>query len=61
MVLSLYVKGLTNGEISARFAGIYNTLVSKDTVSRITDKVIEEMQAWQSRPWTRSTRLSSLT
>ena len=50
IVLSLYAKGLTTGEISAHFAGIYGASVSKETVSRITDRVIEEMQTWQNRP-----------
>src|SRR5580765_2065637 len=50
IVLSLYAKGLTTGEISAHFAEIYGASVSKETISRITDKVIEEMQAWQQRP-----------
>jgi putative transposase len=50
VVLSLYAKGLTTGEISAHFEQIYGAAVSKDTVSRITDKVIEEMQAWSNRP-----------
>src|SRR6202012_1621409 len=50
VVLSLYAKGLTTGEISAHFAEIYGASVSKETISRITDKVIEEMQSWQARP-----------
>jgi putative transposase len=50
VVLSLYAKGLTTGEISAHFAQIYGAAVSKDTISRITDKVIEEMQGWSARP-----------
>ena len=50
IVLSLYAKGLTTGEISAHFAEIYGASVSKETISRITDKVVEEMQAWASRP-----------
>jgi putative transposase len=50
IVLSLYAKGLTTGEIAAHFAEIYGASVSKETVSRITDKVIEEMQGWQNRP-----------
>jgi transposase-like protein len=50
IVLSLYAKGLTTGEISAHFAEIYGASVSKETVSRITDKVITEMQEWASRP-----------
>jgi putative transposase len=50
IVLSLYAKGLTTGEISAHFAEIYGASVSKETISRITDKVIEEMADWQQRP-----------
>src|ERR1700744_522779 len=50
VVLSLYAKGLTTGEISAHFAEIYGASVSKETISRITDKVLDEMQAWQQRP-----------
>jgi len=50
IVLSLYAKGLTTGEISAHFAEIYGASVSKETVSRITDKVIEEMTDWSHRP-----------
>src|SRR6185437_13910302 len=41
IVLSLYAKGLTTGEISAHFAQIYGASVSKETVSRITDRVVE--------------------
>jgi len=50
IVLSLYAKGLTTGEISAHFAQIYGASVSKETVSRITDKVVDEMQEWAVRP-----------
>ena len=50
VVLSLSAKGLTTGEISAHFADVYGADVSKDTVTRITDRVIDEMQAWWGRP-----------
>jgi transposase-like protein len=50
VVLSLYAKGLTTGEISAHFADVYGASVSKETVSRITDRVLEEMQTWWARP-----------
>ena len=50
VVLSLSAKGLTTGEISAHFADVYGADVSKDTVTRITDRVIDEMQAWWARP-----------
>jgi putative transposase len=49
-VLSLYAKGLTTGEIQAHLAEIYSTEVSRETISKITDAVLPEMAAWQSRP-----------
>jgi transposase-like protein len=50
VVLSLYAKGLTTGEISAHFADIYGASVSKDVISRITDTVVKEMEEWRNRP-----------
>jgi transposase-like protein len=50
LVISLAAKGLTTGEIAAHFAEVYGAEVSKDTISRITDRVLEEMAAWQTRP-----------
>jgi putative transposase len=50
MVLSLSAKGLTHGEISAHLEEIYGTKVSKETVTRITDGVLETMAEWQNRP-----------
>jgi putative transposase len=50
IVLSLYAKGLTTGEISAHFAEIYGASISKETISRITDTVVAEMTDWASRP-----------
>ncbi|WP_435280106.1 transposase, partial [Streptomyces sp. 1222.5] len=48
MVLSLSAKGLTHGEISAHLAEVYGADVSKQTITTITDKVMEGMAAWQS-------------
>jgi transposase-like protein len=50
IVLSLSAKGLTTGEIAAHFADVFGAKVSKDTISRITEKVIGEMTEWQNRP-----------
>lgn len=50
VAISLYAKGLTTGDISAHFAEVYGASISKDTISRITDRVVEEMQSWTSRP-----------
>ena len=49
-VVSLYAKGLTTGEIQAHLEEIYGTDVSRDTISRITDTILDDMNAWQSRP-----------
>jgi putative transposase len=50
IVLSLTARGLTTGEIAAHFQEVYGAKISKDTVSRITDKVIDEMTEWLNRP-----------
>jgi transposase-like protein len=50
MVLSLSAKGLTHGEICAHLEEIYGAKVSKETITRITDRVIETMAEWQNRP-----------
>jgi transposase-like protein len=43
LVISLVAKGLTTGEVSAHLAEIYGADVSRDTVSRITDRVLDGM------------------
>ncbi|SBV28254.1 Transposase, Mutator family [Micromonospora krabiensis] len=50
MVISLSAKGLTTGEIQAHLAEVYGADVSRQTISTITDKVIEGMIDWQNRP-----------
>jgi transposase-like protein len=49
IVLSLTARGLTTGGRGALRRRL-RASVSKDTISRITDKVIEEMTEWQNRP-----------
>src|ERR1700682_2764154 len=43
LVCSLSAKGLTHGEIAAHLWDIYGAQVSKETISRITDRVLEGM------------------
>lgn len=43
IVLSLTAKGLTTGEVAAHVNDVYGAKVSKDTISRITEKVVGEM------------------
>lgn len=50
LVLSLSAKGLTHGEICAHLADVYGASVSKQTISTITDAVVEGMAQWQNRP-----------
>jgi len=50
IVLSLTARGLTTGEVAAHFAEVYGAGISKDTISRITDTVVEEMTEWRNRP-----------
>ena len=50
IVLSLTARGLTTGEIAAHFDEVYGAKVSKDTISRITEKVTGELAEWSSRP-----------
>jgi putative transposase len=54
LVLSLSAKGLTHGEIAAHLAEVYGTEVSKQTISTITDKVMDGMAEWQNRPLDRA-------
>ena len=49
-VISLYAKGLTTGDIQAHLLEIYGTQISRETISKITDRVVDDMLAWQNRP-----------
>src|SRR5262249_46789733 len=50
LVVSLVAKGLTTGEVQAHLSEIYGAEVSRDTISRITDRVLEGLTEWQHRP-----------
>jgi putative transposase len=50
MVISLCAKGLTTGEIQAHLAEVYGADISRETISKITDAVLEEMTGWLARP-----------
>lgn len=49
-VISLYAKGMTTGDIAGHLAQVYDTEISRDLVSRVTDAVVTDMRIWQSRP-----------
>ena len=50
MVISLVAKGLTTGEVQAHLVETYGTQVSRETISKITDAVLEDLAEWQNRP-----------
>jgi putative transposase len=49
-ILSLYARGLTTREIQSHLEEIYGMEVSPSLISEVTDAVLEEVRAWQSRP-----------
>jgi putative transposase len=61
MVISLTAKGLTTGEIEAHLAEVCSTRVSRETISKITDRVLGELGEWQTRPLDRVYRSCSST
>jgi len=50
MVISLVAKGLTTGEVQAHLVETYGTEVSRETISKITDAVLDDLAEWQNRP-----------
>jgi transposase-like protein len=49
-IISLYAKGLTTGDIAAHLEDVTDQRVDRSTISRVTDAIVEDMAAWQSRP-----------
>lgn len=49
-VLSLYARGMTTREIQGHLKELYGTAISPTLISAVTDAVLEDVQAWQSRP-----------
>jgi putative transposase len=49
-ILSLYARGMTVREIQGHLEEMYGTEVSPSLISAVTDAVIDEVKAWQSRP-----------
>lgn len=50
MVISLYAHGMTVRDIVHHLQQVYGTDLSAETVSRITEQVMEEVKTWQTRP-----------
>jgi transposase-like protein len=49
-IVALYARGLTVREIQGYLAEAYGTAVGHDLISTVTDGVLSEVTAWQSRP-----------
>ena len=49
-VLALYARGMSVRDIRAHLEELYGVEVSPDLISRVTDGVLDELRAWQSRP-----------
>jgi putative transposase len=49
-ILGLYAGGMTVRDISAHLSELYGVDVGRDTISRVTDAVLEDVEAWRTRP-----------
>jgi len=49
-ILALYSKGLTTRDIEDALKDLYGVSVSHEIIAQVTDGVLEEIRAWQSRP-----------
>jgi transposase-like protein len=49
-ILALYARGMTTRDIQAQLQDLYGVEVSPTLISNVTDAVINEVKAWQSRP-----------
>ena len=49
-ILALYSRGLSTRDIEAHLAEIYGVSVGRDLISRVTDAVMDDARAWQTRP-----------
>jgi putative transposase len=49
-ILGLYAGGMTVRDISTHLSDLYGVDVGRDTISRVTDAVLEDVAAWRTRP-----------
>ena len=49
-ILALYAGGMTVRDIAAHLGDLYGIQVGRDTISRVTDAVLEDVEAWRTRP-----------
>src|SRR5215218_8897177 len=49
-VLGLYAGGMSVRDIARHLSELYGTEIGRDTISRVTDAVLEDVAAWRTRP-----------
>jgi len=49
-ILTLYAKGMSLSDIQQQLYELYEVEVSESLISRVTDEVLDEVNAWQNRP-----------
>jgi putative transposase len=49
-IISMYARGMSMKEIQGHLQEMYSIDVSSEFISSVTDKVIDEVTAWQNRP-----------
>src|SRR5688572_17726195 len=49
-VLDMYAGGMTVRDIASHLQRLYGVQVGRDTISRVTDAVLEDIAAWRTRP-----------
>ncbi len=49
-ILALYSRGLSTRDIEAHLEEIYGVKVGRDLISKVTDAVMDDARAWQTRP-----------
>lgn len=49
-IISMYGRGMTTRDIQGHIEDMYGVEISPDLISQITDSVMDEVRAWQSRP-----------
>ena len=50
VIVSLYAKGMSVSDIEEQINDVYDIAVSSSTISRITDRIIQDVTRWQNRP-----------
>lgn len=50
IIVSFYAKGMSNSDIEEQIREAYGFQISTSTISKITDRITDDIVAWQNRP-----------